>query len=106
MKNVAESFDSRELERELTNCLSELGLGLGASLYITGNMGSLGKIRVKKSIKLETFLNSFWNNIGKEGTIFSPAASMNLCNTDIPFDIEDTPSNEMGAFAEYFRKIF
>jgi aminoglycoside 3-N-acetyltransferase len=105
VKDLAKSFDSRELERELTNCLSELGLGLGASLYITGNMGSLGKIRAKKSTKLEVFLNSFWNSIGKEGTIFSPAASMNLCNTDIPFDIKLTKSHEMGSFAEYIRNL-
>ena len=28
---------------------------------------------------------------------------MNLCNTDIPFDIKNTPSNLMGALAEFIR---
>tara|TARA_B100000787_G_C16194041_1_gene299452 strand:+ start:1896 stop:2735 length:840 start_codon:yes stop_codon:yes gene_type:complete len=103
-KNLVD-FESKNLERELSSCLSELGINKGASLYITGNMGSLGKIKVKKSVKLEAFLNSFWNNIGKDGTIFSPAASMNLCNTDIPFDINLTKSHEMGSFAEYIRAL-
>ena len=30
---------------------------------------------------------------------------MNLCNTSIPFDIKNTPSDKMGAFAEYIRKL-
>lgn len=105
MKTLDSNYNSKILEKELTVCLSELGLSSDQSIYITGNMGSLGKIRMKKSIKLEVLLNSFWNNIGKKGTIFSPAASMNLCNTDIPFDLELTRSHEMGAFAEYVRLL-
>jgi len=105
MKSIDLNYNSKTLEKELTACLSELGLNSDQSIYITGNMGSLGKIRMKKSVKLEVFLNAFWNNIGKNGTIFSPAASMNLCNTDIPFDLELTKSHEMGAFAEYIRVL-
>ena len=51
-----------------------------------------------------TCLSSFQEVIGHEGTVFSPSASMNLCNTDIPFDIDLTPSHQMGAFAEYIRQ--
>ena len=105
MKVLEPNYNPVNLEKELTSCLSKIGLTSGQSIYITGNMGSLGKIRMKKSLKLETFLNSFWNNIGDRGTIFSPAASMNLCNTDIPFDIDLTKSHEMGSFAEYIRML-
>jgi aminoglycoside 3-N-acetyltransferase len=38
-----------------------------------------------------------------EGTIVVPTASFKLCNTDIPFDLENTPS-EMGVLTEYVRK--
>ncbi len=100
---VDNNVSPEKLESELTNCLSDLGLGFGENVYVTGNMGALGKVRIKKALKQEIFLKSFQNNIGKTGTIFSPAASMNLCNTDIPFDINKTPSHEMGAFAEFIR---
>ncbi len=105
MKNLDSSINSETLENELTICLSNIGLNNHDNVYITGNMGLLGKIRMKKSYKLNAFLNSFWNIIGDKGTIFSPAASMNLCNTDIPFDIESTQSHEMGSFAEHIRNL-
>jgi aminoglycoside 3-N-acetyltransferase len=102
---IDSNYNLEKLENELTGCLLEIGLHAQDNIYITGNMGALGKIRMKKSQKLEAFLNSFWNIIGKDGTIFSPAASMNLCNTDIPFDIDSTKSHEMGSFAEYIRNL-
>tara|TARA_B100001175_G_C19476338_1_gene624538 strand:- start:634 stop:1461 length:828 start_codon:yes stop_codon:yes gene_type:complete len=105
MKILDSNYKSKKLENELTSCLSQIGLRSDDNIYITGNMGLLGKVRIKKTHKLEAFLNSFWNIIGNKGTIFSPAASMNLCNTDIPFDIELTKSHEMGSFAEYIRKL-
>ena len=37
-------------------------------------------------------------------TIVFPLASLNLCNTSIPFNSLKTPSYEMGAFSEFLRK--
>ena len=105
MNKFKKDISPEELKIELFNCILELGLVKGNNLYITGDMGALGKIRIKKSTKQKIFLNSFTNSIGPDGTIFSPAASMNLCNTDIPFDINLTPSHEMGSLAEYIRKL-
>jgi aminoglycoside 3-N-acetyltransferase len=93
------------LESELTQCLKELGLKKNDNVYTTGNIGALGRVRLDKSLKQDAIYNAFKNNIGDQGTIFSPAASMNLCNTDIPFDIENTPSHSMGSFAEYIRTL-
>ena len=42
--------------------------------------------------------------IGKNGTIFSPSASMNLINSEIVFDLKNTPSYKMGPLAEMIRK--
>ena len=105
MKEFIKNTTPEELEIDLANCILDLGLEKGNNLYITGDMGALGKLRIRKSIKQEIFLKSFNNSIGLDGTIFSPAASMNLCNTDIPFDIDLTPSHEMGSLAEYIRKL-
>ena len=41
--------------------------------------------------------------MGKNYSIFVPTASLNLCNTKIPFDLVNTPSDKMGPFAEYIR---
>jgi len=105
MNETKNTINPEELEIELTKCIRELGIKKGNNLYITGNLGPLGRIKLKKSKKQEIIFNSFLNNVGDSGTIFSPAASMNLCNTDIPFDLNLTPSHEMGSFAEYIRKL-
>lgn len=60
-------------------------------------------MRLRKNEKLSSLLKAFRNNIGADGTIFSPSASMNLCNTHDPYDKLLTPSDNMGAFAEYVR---
>lgn len=39
-----------------------------------------------------------------EGTLVVSTKSMSLCNTDIPFDLEKTPS-QMGVLTEYIRKM-
>lgn len=43
--------------------------------------------------------------VGDAGTIVVSTASTNLCNTDIPFDVEQTPSHQMGIFSEYVRLL-
>ena len=94
-----------QFEKELTRCLTDTGLLEGDNIYVTGNMGALGRIRIKKTLKMDLLLNEFQNHIGPGGTIFSPSASMNLCNTEVPFDVNETTSYQMGAFAEYFRQL-
>jgi len=70
---------------------------------VTGNVIALAKLGIKKNNLLPLCLSAFKQTIGSTGTIFSPSASMNLCNTDVPFDIENTPSHNMGALAEFIR---
>ena len=94
-----------EFENSLTNCFKKLEIKKGDNIYITGNVGPLGRIRIEKSLKMDLLLKSLRNRIGNVANIFSPSASMNLMNTNIPFDKGNTPSHEMGAFAEYFRRL-
>lgn len=98
-----------DIEKKLKNELVELFKGLGISegdkIFITGNIAALGRIRIQKTRKMEILLDSIFEVIGSDSTVFSPSASMNLCNTNIPFDKLNTPSDKMGAFAEYIRKL-
>ena len=93
-----------DLKNDLIEGLEDIGLSKGENCYISGNVTSLARTRLKKDILLPTCLSSFQEVIGQTGTVFSPSASMNLCNTEIPFDIDLTPSHQMGAFAEYIRQ--
>lgn len=89
---------------DLSKHLKNVGLSEGDNCYVASNISLLAKTKIKKNILLSNCLSSFQEVIGSNGTIFSPSASMNLCNTNIPFDKKNTPSNNMGAFAEYIRK--
>lgn len=100
MNSIENNFNE-----EIKNLFLDLGLEKDENVFITGNIAALGRVRIPKKIKMEVLLNSIFKIIGKNSTVFSPSASMNLCNTEIPFDIENTPSNQMGAFAEYVRKL-
>jgi len=95
----------RELQLELTEDLKKVGLSSGENCYVTGNISKLARTRIKKNVLLPTVLASLNDVIGPLGTIFSPSASMNLCNTDIPYDITKTPSHEMGSLAEHIRLV-
>ena len=92
-----------ELQTSLSHSFTSLGLKKEDTCFITGNISALARTRLKKDILLPRFLAALQDVISPTGTIFSPSASMNLCNTSIPFDIANTPSHEMGALAEYIR---
>lgn len=96
-------MNPQALFQELLNAFDDLKIRSSDSCYITGNISALAKTKIKKKDLLSIFLNSCLDVLGSKGTIFSPSASMNLCNTDIPFDIDNTPSNLMGALAEHIR---
>lgn len=92
-----------ELYADLQLSFKNVGIRKDDNCYIAGNISALARTRIKKDILLSVFLSSFREAVGSMGTLFSPSASMNLCNTKTPFDIENTPSHEMGALAEFIR---
>lgn len=94
---------SKTLQLELKKALNDIGLNRDETCYVTGNLGALTRTRLNRHVLLSTMLSAFQDTVGPSGTIFSPSASMNLCNTDIPYDIDNTPSYQMGAFSEYIR---
>lgn len=95
----------KKLNNELVQLLKDLGFSYGDKVFVTGNIALLARLKISKTTKMKILLDSIFEVIGEDSTIFSPSSSMNLCNTSIPFDIKNTPSYEMGAFAEYLRKL-
>ncbi len=71
-------------------------------IFISGNLGALGPHGFKsKTELLDTFMEAIWEISGPDTTIMTSTFTLNLANTDIPFDINKTPSMH-GAIANYF----
>ena len=96
-------ISKEKLHEGLISNLEKIGLSKGTDCYIASNVVCLARTGIKKNDLLPICLSAFRDIIGPSGTIFSPSASMNLCNTDIPFNLENTPSHNMGAFSEFIR---
>lgn len=93
----------KELKDKIIKALKKLNIVKNDNVYIASDLSPFALIRIPKKRKLELIFESIFEVIGDNGTIFSPSASMNLCNTKIPFDLINTPSYEMGSFAEHIR---
>ena len=88
---------------DLKKSFLKLKLNKVKNIYVTSNLTSIANLRIPKKDKLSIILNSLKNVMGKKYTIFSPSASMNLCNTNFVFDLKKTPSYQMGPLAEFIR---
>lgn len=93
----------KNFEKDFLKSLNKLGLNKTKNIYITSNLTKISRYRFSKQKKLDLIFKSIKKTLGKNYTIFVPTASLNLCNTKIPFDVENTPSDKMGPFAEYIR---
>jgi aminoglycoside 3-N-acetyltransferase len=100
MKNKIEN----NFQNEILNALNKLKLKRVKNIYITSNLKNIGRIELLKKKKLDIIFKSLKKIMGNNYSIFSPAASMNLCNTSEIFDQKNTPSHKMGPLAEYLRK--
>ncbi len=93
----------KNFEKDLFSSLIKLKLNKNKNVYITSNLTKISRFRFSKEKKLNLFYECIKKSIGKNYSIFVPSATLNLCNTSIPFDLEHTPSDKMGPFAEYVR---
>ena len=96
--------EEKKLNRELIKSFKKVKLTNLENIYVTSNLSSLGKIKVEKQKKLKIIEKTLQSVLSKNFSIFSPAASMNLCNTSFVYDPNVTPSHGMGPLSEYFRK--
>lgn len=94
----------KRFEKEFLKSFKKLKLNKSKNVYVTSNLSNISKIRIRKQDKLNSILKCLKKSMGNNYSIFVPTATMNLCNTKILFDLKETPSHEMGPFAEFIRK--
>ena len=93
-KELKEAYHQLDIEPNRTISLKTNLLGLGR--YEKGN---------KKEILADHFraLDDCFSIQANGSTLVTATSSRNLCNTQVPFDMENTPST-VGALTEYIRK--
>jgi aminoglycoside 3-N-acetyltransferase len=90
---------------DLLSAYSQLGVSPGRMIYVGADLTRLMRYEEPgRESLLAAHLRALRELLGPSGTVFVPTASLNLCNTDIVFDVQTTESSNMGLFAEYVRK--
>lgn len=93
----------KEFEKKLLISFKKLKINENKNIYLTSNLTDISKIRIRKEKKLSSIYKCLTQTTGKNFSLFVPTATLNLCNTKIPFDLENTPSHKMGPLAEFIR---
>tara|TARA_B100000401_G_C52619781_1_gene630771 strand:+ start:8 stop:835 length:828 start_codon:yes stop_codon:yes gene_type:complete len=104
MNIKSRKMNINQFEKEFISSFKKLKINNNKNIYVTSNLSSISKIRIRKQKKLELIFKSLKKTMGDNYSIFVPTATLNLCNTKIPFDPQNSPSHNMGPFAEYLRK--
>ena len=74
-------------------------------LFVAADLGKIGLIPGHdKNYLLESIFNNL-RILNPNLTIVVPTATINLVNSQKKFNIIETPSNKMGPFSEYIRKL-
>lgn len=101
---IKESAIEKKFKKNYLNCLKRISINKNKNIYLVSNLKEIGRVKISKNKKIKLILDGMEKVIGKNGTIFSPSASMNLINSEIVFDLKKTPSYKMGPLAEMIRK--
>ena len=88
---------------QLLYAFKKIGVKKGDNILVKGDLRYLGKFTDNQKIAQSHFEALSKIIDLKKGTIIVSTASESLCNTNIPFDINNTKS-ERGAFSEFIRK--
>lgn len=89
---------------DLLSAYAQLGVAPGRLIYVGADLTRLMRYEEPgRENLLAAHLRALRELLGPAGTVFVPTASLNLCNTDIVFDVQATASSDMGLFAEYVR---
>lgn len=89
---------------QLRSAYAAVGVSPGRVVYVTSDLGRLMAYEQPgKEAVLSAHFQVLMELLGPEGTLVVPTASVNLCNTPIPFDLDATPSHQVGALSEYVR---
>lgn len=91
---------------DIVRSLRALGLEAGQTVYV---IAALWKVPGLEGCSQQDIPRFFYEAVrevlGSEGTLVVGTHSLNLCNTDTPFDPESTPSYERGMLPEYVRTL-
>ena len=92
-------------QKNLNLNLKKINKNKNKNIYVTSDLSSLSSLRIKKKNKLKIIFDSLKKSSGKNFTIFTPGATLNLCGTNEIFDIKKTKSYKMGPLSEYIRSL-
>jgi aminoglycoside 3-N-acetyltransferase len=89
---------------QLKKAYENLGVKEDRVVLISGNLAYLMEFDTpgKKEV-LEAHFQALTELLGEGGTLVVPTGNIDLCNTDIVFNLEESAS-KMGVFSEYTRK--
>ena len=91
-------------DAELASCLDALGVAKGDCLFVHSSLRSLGKFVSRRGGDgPESLFNAFVEMVGGSGTLVVPTFNFGFCQGR-PFDLQNTPSEKMGAFSEFVRR--
>lgn len=91
--------------QDLLEAYDKVGVKPGMLLYVLSDLRWLMEYEEPGDAAVKAHVKALRELIGPSGTIAMPASTINLCNTDIPFDVDQTPSHRVGVLAEYFRTL-
>ncbi len=94
----------QKLSKVLKNNFNQLKIKKYKNAFIASDLSCLRKLRINKEKLLETIFLSLKKSLNYKSTIFVPTGNLSLCNSEIVFDLKNTPSKDMGSFSEYIRK--
>lgn len=89
----------------ILSSLASLNLGINDNLFIHSSLRALGtfdKGNLKDDNVISALFDCFSQTIGDNGTIAVPTFNFDFFNGN-DFDVDNTPSKNMGAFSEYIR---
>ena len=89
----------------LVSCFAGLGIRPGSVVYVLSAMWRVPGYAGPVESMCGAYYEALRRLVDDSGTIVVPTHSQNLCNTDIVFDLDVTPSYERGIFAEHVRQL-
>lgn len=90
---------------DIVDALRAVGLKTGDTVYVISGFWLMGGYDGGTDSMAEGYYLALREVLGEDGTIVVPTATLNLCNTDEPFDPDRTPTHNRGVFPEYVRRL-
>lgn len=88
----------------LLDAYAGVGVTAGSTIYVTSDLFKVrGYEKPSGEALVEAHLAALLELLGPEGTLIVPTSTLNLLNTEIPFDPIETPSYYRGALSEAVR---